>query len=290
MKHHFLFTFIVLTVACSRCLAVQPSLWLWLSGHSEEAFSEIDAHKDIISQVSYGAYSVGSDGSLTGKVNLTIIKELQSMQIESWPLIGCGSTETLRELFSNPDPFIKSAVKEIVKSGFDGFNIDFEPYDGKGSNNDGVRYGLFLEKFAAELHKVNKKLSVDFFSNLPIWNLGAMNSSSTDYFISMDTYVQENKTFEAYLDIARSKLDGRRLGIGMCAGTRSPPYTPFGPDPCPLDAWTITELEERFEFLDTLVGANSEEAPFSQINMWVLPLGKSWWTVLQKYFSRWKKI
>ena len=109
------------------------------------------------------------------------------MQIESWPLIGCGSTETLRELFSNPDPFIKSAVKEIVKSGFDGFNIDFEPYDGKGSNNDGVRYGLFLEKFAAELHKVNKKLSVDFFSNLPIWNLGAMNSSSTDYFISMDT-------------------------------------------------------------------------------------------------------
>ena len=74
MKHHFLFTFIVLTVACSRCWAVQPSLWLWLSGHSEEAFSEIDAHKDIISQVSYGAYSVGSDGSLTGKVNLTIIK------------------------------------------------------------------------------------------------------------------------------------------------------------------------------------------------------------------------
>ena len=73
------------------------------------------------------------------------------MQIESWPLIGCGSTETLRELFSNPDPFIKSAVKEIVKSGFDGYNIDFEPYDGKGSNNDGVRYGLFLDKFAAEL-------------------------------------------------------------------------------------------------------------------------------------------
>ena len=82
----FSLTFIVLTVACS-VLAVQPSLWLWLSGHSEEAFSEIDAHKDIISQVSYGAYSVGSDGSLTGKVNLTIIKELQSMQIESWPLI-----------------------------------------------------------------------------------------------------------------------------------------------------------------------------------------------------------
>ena len=60
---------------------------------------------------------------------MTIIKELQSMQIESWPLIGCGSTETLRELFSNPDPFIKSAV--IVKSGFDYFNIDFEPYMAK---------------------------------------------------------------------------------------------------------------------------------------------------------------
>ena len=75
-----------------------------------------------------------------------------------------------------------------------------------------------------------------------------------------------------------------------CCTTRRWPRR-FGPDPCPLDEWTITELEERFEFLDNLVGENSEaEAPFSQINMWVLPLGKSWWTVLQKYFSRWKKI
>lgn len=289
MKHQYLLALVVLTVACSRCLAVQPTLWLWLSGHSEQAFSEINAHKDIVSQVSYGAYSVGSNGSFVGSVNLTMVKELRNMHIESWPLIGCGSTETLRELFSNPDPFINSAVEEIIRSGFDGYNIDFEPYDGRGTNDDGVRFGQFLNNFATELHKVNKKLSVDFFTNLPIWNLAAMNSSSTDYFISMDTYVQENKTFEAYLDIARSKLDGARIGIGMCAGTRLPPYTPFGPDPCPLDAWTMTELEERFEFLDTLVGENSE-VPFSQINMWVLPLGKSWWTVLEKYFSRWKKL
>ena len=146
MKHRYLFT----RSADSSLLSMLGNSAIalaCLSGHSEEAFSEIEAHKDIISQVSIGAYSVGSDGSLAGKANLTIIKELQSMQIESWLLIGCGSTETLRELFSNPDPFINSAVKEIVKSGFDGYNIDFEPYDGKGSNNDGVRYGEFLISF-----------------------------------------------------------------------------------------------------------------------------------------------
>ena len=38
----------------------------------------------------------------------------------------------------------------------------------------------------------------------------------------MDTYVQENSTFEAYLNIAQSKFNGKRIG-GMCAGTR-PPY------------------------------------------------------------------
>ena len=47
------------------------------------------------------------------------------------------------------------------------------------------------------LHQVDKKLSVDFFSNLPFWDLSALNSSTTDYLISMDTYVPGNATFEA---------------------------------------------------------------------------------------------
>ena len=59
---------------------------------------------------------------------------------------------------SNPDNFISSAVQEIENKDFQGYNIDFEPYDGKSTNQDGINYGIFLNKFANALHKVNKKL------------------------------------------------------------------------------------------------------------------------------------
>ena len=271
--------------------ATPPKLWLWFSGHASEALSEINEHKNVIDQISFGGYSVTANGTFAGGANVTLIKQLKSFGIESWPLIGCGSTETLRALMSNPDNFISSAVQEIENKDFQGYNIDFEPYDGKSTNQDGINYGIFLNKFANALHKVNKKLSVDYFSNLPIWNLGAMNSSSTDYFISMDTYVQENSTFEAYLNIAQSKFNGKRIGVGMCAGTRPPPYTPYGPDPCPINAWTEEQLEERFQYLDNLIMSSkktgSDEMPFSQINMWVLPVGDSWWKKIEIYFNRW---
>ena len=77
----------------------------------------------------------------------------------------------------------------------------------------------------------------------------------------------------------------------MCAGTRPPPYTPYGPDPCPINAWTEEQLEERFQYLDNLIMSSkktgSDEMPFSQINMWVLPVGDSWWKKIEIYFNRW---
>ena len=293
MKGSIITCFILVSLFNIHSLAVNaaaPKLWLWLSGHTAEAMSEIQMHKGIISSISFGGYSVGANGTFAGKVNATLISQLQGMNIEAWPLIGCGSTKTLRILMSNPDAFINFAVSEIVKQGFDGYNIDFEPYDGLSTNEDGVNYGIFLDKFAAALHKVNKKLSVDYFSNLPIWNLGAMNSSSTDYFISMDTYVQDNSTFEAYFNIASSKMNGERIGVGMCAGTRPAPYTPYGPNPCPVNPWSTNQLEERFAFLHNLIVKTPNYVPFAQINMWVLPLSNDWWDVLTKYFTIWKKL
>eukprot|EP00041_Stephanoeca_diplocostata_P015396 m.293582 g.293582 ORF g.293582 m.293582 type:complete len:91 (+) comp20022_c0_seq18:820-1092(+) len=74
----------------------------------------------------------------------------------------------------------------------------------------------FLNQFANALHGHGLELSVDYFSNLAIWNLDVMNMSSTDTFISMDTYVQDNATMEAYTAIALAHLDPRRLGVGIC--------------------------------------------------------------------------
>ena len=159
----------------------------------------------------------------------------------------------------------------------------FEPYDGVATNDDGAAYGRFLTQFADALHAAGKVLSLDYFSNDAIWNLPAMNSSTVDTMISMDTYVQNNETFEAYHQVALGHLDATRLGLGMCTGT-SASRTPYGPDPCPADAWTAAQLRERFAYLDGAV-ANGRLA---QLNLWVLPLPDLWWSQLNTSFAKWR--
>lgn len=47
-------------------------------------------------------------------------------------------------------------------------------------NEDGLLYARFLSKFSDALHGAGIELSLDFFSNLAIWNLPAMNASAVD--------------------------------------------------------------------------------------------------------------
>ena len=106
-----------------------PDLWVWISGSTEKALSQIKAHSKIITHASYGGYSLTSNGTFAGKNNANISEALVQSGVERWPLIGGSSTKALRKLFLYPDDFIGSAVAEIQKEGFDGYNIDFEPYD-----------------------------------------------------------------------------------------------------------------------------------------------------------------
>ena len=269
---------------------VVPELWVWISGSTEEALAQVKAHNKIVSHASYGGYSVTSNGTFAGRNNANISDALKNSGVARWPLIGGGSTKTLRKLFANPDEFIHSAVAEIQREGFEGYNIDFEPYDGESTNEDGLAFGIFLTKFADALHQVNKKLSVDFFSNLPFWDLAALNSSMTDYLISMDTYVPGNATFEAYLQVAQGHIDGSSIGVGMCTGIRPAPFTPYGPDPCGLNPWTAERLRERFDFLTEKIlksksGVSGQ--PFAQLNLWVMPLPDIWWEYLEDYYKMW---
>lgn len=213
--------------------------------------------------------------------NATKEATLKGYGVRRWPLLGCGSTPQLRVLFADPDEFITLAVAEAVKEGFDGYNLDFEPYDKIATNEDGAQYGIFLDKFAKALHKKNKMLSLDYFSNDAIWNLPAMNASAVDVMISMDTYVKPNSTFEAYYQVAHGHLDPLRTGLGMCTGT-SKSGTPYGPDPCPSDAWTTDEIQERLRFLETV----EQNKGAWGINLWVLPVPAIWWIELHKFFNK----
>lgn len=246
--------------------AARPGLWVWLSGNIPEALSQLQAHKGLVTDVSYGAYACNSTGGLVSSFNATLDKELAALGVRRHALIGCGKTPMLRTLFSNPTPFINAAVAEIEARAFDGYNLDFEPYDGMPTNADGLAYAAFVDTFADALHAAapRKALSLDFFTNVPIWNLAALNSTSIDTLISMDTYVQGNATFEAYSQVAHAYIAPAKLGLGMCT-TPSQSGTPYGPDPCGSASWTPTMLSERFDYLTAQLA--SPATGFSQINL-----------------------
>lgn len=129
---------------------------------------QVVAHKDIITDISFSGYSCAANGSLSAHLNTSLLAELKQAGVKTHPLVGCGMP-TLRTLFASPEAFISAAVQEATAHGFDGYNLDFEPYGAPQTNADGADYAKFLDKFAVALHKEKKALSVDFFSNLPIW-------------------------------------------------------------------------------------------------------------------------
>lgn len=271
--------------AAAPAAAAPPALWAWLSGHEGEALAQLAANRGVLTDVSIGGYGVGSDGALTGGPNVTLLGELRRMGLRTHPLVGCGSTAALRTLFASPGGFIAGITAQATALGFDGINLDFEPYDGAATNADGAAYGRFLTKLADALHGAGKVLSLDYFSNVPVWDLAAMNASSADRFISMDTYVQGNESFTAYMQVAKGHLDPRRLGVGMCASLVKPgAAVPYGPNPCGDKEWTPAMLAERFAFLD----AAFARGEFSEVAMWVLPLTDAWWAALRGFAARWR--
>ena len=49
----------------------------------------------------------------------------------------------------------------------------------------------------------------------------ALNATAVDYLISMDTYVQENTTFELALQTALGSVAPAKLGVGMKVRARA---------------------------------------------------------------------
>ena len=273
--------------------SVWPSIWVWLSGKTDTALKQLVAHSRIVDAVCMGGWSVDAAGTFHSSPNMTLAKTLISMGVEVHGLMGIASMQAMRTLTgctlqgcptvprAAMTSFIDEAVSSAIATNITGYNLDFEPYgDHSLTNADGVVYGYFVELLSLSLHQKGIALSVDYFTNLPVWNLPYLNGTAVNRLISMDTYVQPNATFEAYFAVATAYIDPRKLGVGMCAVV-SPTGKPYGPDPCGRAMWSAAMVAERFAFLRVA----AEERRFAQINMWVMPLPDVWWGALEDFVS-----
>jgi hypothetical protein len=97
-------------------------------------FQQIQEHAPLpigdgsLTSISYEMYQLGSDSTLIA-LNLTDVTSLalNDWKMGAFPMIISVNISNLRSLWSNPQPFIDSAINEASKYSFSGFNIDFEP-------------------------------------------------------------------------------------------------------------------------------------------------------------------
>eukprot|EP00038_Savillea_parva_P009726 m.185453 g.185453 ORF g.185453 m.185453 type:complete len:325 (-) comp16453_c0_seq1:58-1032(-) len=265
----------------------RPDVWFWGSG-SDESVSGIEAHRSSL----HGAtihYSVGAgrvlpNGTYENSGNKTLIASLKSHGYIVHSIMGCGNISALRMVFDSQEEFISDAVNGAVALGLDGINLDFEPYSAGGgrigvTNADGMRYAKFVDALAAACHAKGLTLSLDYFSNLAIWNLGALNDTQIDTLISMDTYVQDNATMEAYTQVALGYIDPGRLGVGVCPQP-SQTRKPYGPDPCGPNVWTPQMVAERLVYIATL-------PQFQMLNFCCTGiLTEVWWDGLADFYAQ----
>ena len=144
--------------SASGAALVPPDLWAWNSGNDDAALAQMEANKDLLTDVSFGAgYGLKCNASLApactfGASNASF-PAAKDAQLRAWglrrhALVGGGSTAALRLLFADPSAFIGGAVAEAIARRLDGYNLDFEPHDAAvpPSNADGAAYDAFQQK------------------------------------------------------------------------------------------------------------------------------------------------
>jgi len=143
--------------------------------------------------------------------------ELHKAGIMVQPMITTANIGKLRDLWKNPDGFIKQAmaVARNNKGWITGFNIDFEPEGGETpTHNDAANFASFLNKFGKALHAEGFKLTVDIANWSPLFEDALLAKADVDRFITMSTYSVGIERFE---QIVKDKANayGSKAGIGL---------------------------------------------------------------------------
>lgn len=178
----------------------------------------------------------------------TLYQELRKNGVRVLPILyndeTCCTTllPKLRRLFSNPDGFIQEAVKLCVDNDLDGWNLDFEGFNGA-TVQDGVELVAFLDKLGASLHAHGKVLSMDYAAGAyynSIWNETLLErSTGLDRLSNMGSYTDSLPTFVSSTQKMIDTFSLEKVGVGLCPACLAAPFT-------------ASDLEARFDLIEKL--------------------------------------
>jgi len=139
-----------------------------------ERIANISKHRENLTAISPNIYGISPSGTFSGQGDFHRIvphlPKFQAMGLDTTPLINnFGGLPGYQRLLAGqaPQAFIKAAVDEAVKMGYQGYNMDSELRGGTDAKSWDFlkpytqKYMDFLNSFADALHAKNMTLSVD---------------------------------------------------------------------------------------------------------------------------------
>lgn len=219
--------------------------------------------------VSFEDYNLGPNSTLI-KNNLTQVASLIPSTLQRWAMISSYPYPPdflywMRDVFTNPQPFIDSCLAAAKTEKLSGFNIDWEPTDGNGApvptKEDAVSYAQFLQTFTVAMHQHGILTSVDVATWSPIWNYTLIGQTDIDYVCTMGTYTSPWNTWQEQFQYGLANLPKEKYVVGLEID----------------DSINSTDVQLRFQAI--------QQANIHQIAIWRMTIPDFWWSFIDNFVS-----
>lgn len=225
--------------------------------------------KDLLTAVSFEAYDLDFGAVLKDNKFSRVFDEIHGMGLEGIAMITTANMDKIRELWQNTTYFIDQALVEIMRKGYDGYNIDFEPSSGPTPTpEDAKLFAMFVDEFAKRLHALGRgfKLSVDVAGWSPLLDYDLLAATEVDKVMTMDTYCGNDDLFLQRVDNAVEKIGLGKLGIGLETG-----------NPNTGKPFTKEQMQLRFNKIKAV--------DTKEIDIWECPIPELWLPLIKDFIN-----
>ena len=158
--------------------------------------TQFRANTSSFTDVAFEIFNLGPNSTLILNNLTRVASPLKQLGLSTWAMISSYPYPPefltwMRQVFTDPQPFITSLVSQALDLGLTGVNVDWEPTSGNGAPPltpaDPLNYASFLDTLSAALHEHGILVSVDVATWSAIWDLEAIGATRVDYIMNMET-------------------------------------------------------------------------------------------------------
>ena len=215
----------------------------FIYGNVQQGLSELTAHSNNETAVSYEEFYLDSAGNLANYGQDPVISTAKELGLNAFPMIAEGSDTDVINFVTNSGEwtsFINQAITTAESNGYAGYNIDWEPQGASIPSSFAQDYANFLTTFSNDAHKNGLIITVDIaWYNSEWWNYQDLAKTTVNIFYDMDYYGYFS-TFLQSLENDLSYFPISTVGIIL-----------QGENPNTNSQFSLSEITERIHALES---------------------------------------